>query len=44
MAAAVGSQRAIFQAWLADLNDEAGVHWLRQADTRRASAEEETEF
>ncbi len=42
MSAAADAQRAIYQAWLADLNREADVTWLRQADARRqASTDEE---
>jgi hypothetical protein len=44
MAAARDDQIAIFRDWIADLNKEAGVHWLRPADVRTANentAEEE---
>jgi hypothetical protein len=43
MAAATEDQRVVYQAWLADLNKEAGVHWIRQADARR-TLDEEAEF
>lgn len=35
MAAAVDDQRAIYQAWLADLNEQAGVHWISQNEAPR---------
>ncbi|MEX0677218.1 MAG: hypothetical protein WD063_09095 [Pirellulales bacterium] len=44
MAAAGDDQRAIYQAWLAELNSEAGVHWIRQADTRRQTDQDDAEF
>jgi hypothetical protein len=45
MAAARDDQFAIYEDWIADLNKEADVHWLRQADARRQVEEEgEGEF
>jgi hypothetical protein len=43
LAAGIDDQRAVFRAWLADLNRDAGVHWLRQADSRRPSDEDQSE-
>ena len=40
MAAAGEDQRAIYRAWLAGLNKEAGVNWIQQADARRAAEDE----
>jgi hypothetical protein len=42
MSVAQPDQRQMYLAWLDDLNKDAGVHWLRQADvatSRRAAAE-----
>lgn len=36
MMAANQDRRNIYRAWLAELNEEAGVHWLRQADSTSA--------
>jgi hypothetical protein len=44
LAAAREDQRAIFQNWIADLNAEADVNWVRQADLRRSPAANEGEF
>jgi hypothetical protein len=44
MAAAGDDQRVIYQAWLTDLNKEAGVRWIRQADSRRETDRNETGF
>jgi hypothetical protein len=43
MAAANDDRRAIFQTWIADLNKEANVHWVRQADVRNQRVEESEE-
>ncbi len=40
MAAAREDQFQIYENWIADLNKEADVKWLRQADARRQSAQE----
>jgi hypothetical protein len=40
MVAAGDDQRAIYRAWLEDLNEQAGIHWVRQADARRQTDEE----
>jgi hypothetical protein len=42
LAAAVDDQRAIYLAWLSDLNKEAGVHWVQKADGGGAKADEES--
>jgi hypothetical protein len=42
LSVALPDQRKIFVAWLQDVNKEAGVHWLRTADTaaRRQTGDE----
>ncbi len=37
MAVAMPDQRRIYDAWLKDVEKDAGVHWLREADTARRS-------
>ncbi len=41
LAAAFDDQRQIYETWIKDLNAEADVHWIRQADARRAAEDEE---
>ncbi len=41
LAAAFDEQRQVFETWIKDLNAEADVHWIRQADVRRDSEDEE---
>jgi hypothetical protein len=40
MAVSLEEQRAIYRAWLEELNKDAGVTWIRQADARRENPDE----
>lgn len=44
LSAARPDQRAIFLNWINELNAEADVHWVRQADLRRPSTDGEGEL